>query len=297
MSGLGSVDRMTEQNTSYDVALSFAGEDRAYVEMVADCLKGHGVNVFYDQFEMTSLWGKNLQEHFTAIFGGGANLVVMFGSSHYAAKMWTTLERRAALAAAMSRDTEYVLPVRFDNTELPGLLHTIGYLDLRTIAPNELCLRLREKLGHNVRIARADAVPSPRSPSERGRVIFNYSSHNGRHRIGRAPYEFETRWSKASNTSIHCYIDGTNIRAVGLAAKGTNLEELDDTSSLDFTSRVRSPEIGRLVILRNEAGYFAALKIVSIKDDTRGDVIDELVFDYVILTDGSDQFSSSSVVV
>ena len=44
----------------YDVALSFAGEDREYVEAVASALQQAGVKVFYDQYEEVELWGKNL---------------------------------------------------------------------------------------------------------------------------------------------------------------------------------------------------------------------------------------------
>jgi len=42
----------------YDVALSFAGEDRVYVEKVAKYLKEKGIKVFYDDYEKTGLWGK-----------------------------------------------------------------------------------------------------------------------------------------------------------------------------------------------------------------------------------------------
>ena len=44
----------------YHVPLSFAGEDRAYVEKVATLLVSEGVSVFYDKFEEATLWGKNL---------------------------------------------------------------------------------------------------------------------------------------------------------------------------------------------------------------------------------------------
>ncbi len=37
----------------YDVALSFAGEDRDYVDKVAKRLQEKGVKVFYDKFEET----------------------------------------------------------------------------------------------------------------------------------------------------------------------------------------------------------------------------------------------------
>jgi hypothetical protein len=42
----------------YDVALSFAGEDRALVESVARFLVDLDVSVFYDEFFTHELWGK-----------------------------------------------------------------------------------------------------------------------------------------------------------------------------------------------------------------------------------------------
>ena len=52
----------------YDVALSFAGEDREYVEDVALQLKGYGVRVFYDKFEEDKLWGKNLYDYLSDVY-------------------------------------------------------------------------------------------------------------------------------------------------------------------------------------------------------------------------------------
>jgi hypothetical protein len=47
----------------YDVCLSFAGEQRDYVEQVASRLRQEGIRVFYDGYEQVSLWGKDLYEH------------------------------------------------------------------------------------------------------------------------------------------------------------------------------------------------------------------------------------------
>ena len=41
---------MKAENKQYDVGLSFAGEQREYVELVAEALKGRGISVFYDAF-------------------------------------------------------------------------------------------------------------------------------------------------------------------------------------------------------------------------------------------------------
>ena len=45
---------------SYDVVLSFAGEDRNYAEELAQKLKEKGIKVFDDNWNSSSFWGENL---------------------------------------------------------------------------------------------------------------------------------------------------------------------------------------------------------------------------------------------
>jgi len=52
----------------------------------------------------------------------------MFLSQHYASKLWTNHEREAAQARAFRENKEYILPVRLDNTTIPGIPQTIAYL-------------------------------------------------------------------------------------------------------------------------------------------------------------------------
>jgi hypothetical protein len=47
----------------HDIALSFAGEQRAQVEKIAECLKSAGARVFYDKYSKAELWGKDLYQH------------------------------------------------------------------------------------------------------------------------------------------------------------------------------------------------------------------------------------------
>jgi hypothetical protein len=136
-----------EADFEYDVCLSFAGEERSYVEMVAGGLKEHGVRVFYDNDETVKLWGKDLAEHLDYIYRKASRYCVMFVSEAYARKPWTRHERRSALARALEEESEYILPARFDDTDLDGLPPTIGYLDLRQYAPATLVDFLLEKLG------------------------------------------------------------------------------------------------------------------------------------------------------
>ena len=133
--------------TRYDVALSFAGENRAYVEEVATRLKTAGVSVFYDAFEKAELWGKNLVDHLADIYQNKSRYVVMFISAHYVEKAWTKHERQHAQARALVAKDEYILPARFDDTPVPGMTSTVGHVDLRTTTAAELVNLILAKLG------------------------------------------------------------------------------------------------------------------------------------------------------
>jgi hypothetical protein len=126
--------------------LSFAGEDRAYAEHVATALRRRGIRVFYDRYEQVELWGKDLYSHLDYVYRHSARYCVLFISAAYGEKLWTNHERRSAQARAFSENKEYVLPVRFDDTEIPGLAPTVGYLDVCRLNPRDLASRIVEKL-------------------------------------------------------------------------------------------------------------------------------------------------------
>lgn len=130
----------------YDVALSFAGENRTYVHEVAKLLKDAGVSVFYDEFERADLWGKNLIEHLADVYGKNSRFVVMFISKEYVEKAWTTHERRHAQERALVAQAEYILPARFDDTPVPGMTTAVSFQDLRHTTPAELALLIVAKI-------------------------------------------------------------------------------------------------------------------------------------------------------
>jgi len=114
----------------YDVALSFAGEDRVFADELADSLRWSGVRVFYDSFEQADLWGKDLFTHLYNVYANDARFCIVLVSENYVNKRWTVHERRSAQERVLNeRDSEYLLPVRLDLTPLPGLPGTVAYLD------------------------------------------------------------------------------------------------------------------------------------------------------------------------
>jgi thioredoxin-like negative regulator of GroEL len=92
------------------------------------------------------LWGKYLAAELPTIYGEQAAAVVIFVSAEYAARDWTRHERRAALGRAVRERREYVLPARFDDTPLPGLLPDVSYVDLRSRTPQQFAAMIVAKL-------------------------------------------------------------------------------------------------------------------------------------------------------
>lgn len=132
----------------YDVALSFAEEDRLYVEAVATCLASHSVKVFYDAFEKNTLWANDLYQYLYDIYNKKARFCVLFLSRHYASKKWTLHECRAAQERQLFSDNEqYILPARFDDTVIPGIRSTIHYLDLKHLQPDGCAQEILRKIG------------------------------------------------------------------------------------------------------------------------------------------------------
>ncbi|MBZ0214555.1 MAG: TIR domain-containing protein, partial [Nitrospirae bacterium] len=78
--------RELQHTRIYDVALSFASENRQYVEKVWSRLTALGLRVFFDQDEQIKLWGRDLVAEFSDIYGNLSHCVVMFISREYASK-------------------------------------------------------------------------------------------------------------------------------------------------------------------------------------------------------------------
>ncbi len=277
-------------SSDYQVALSFAGEQRPYVEEVARSLQARGVSVFYDGFETAQLWGKNGAEAFDDAFARRAAYVVMFISRAYVTKAWPRHERRSAIGRMIHEDGEYVLPVRFDDTPVPGLPDDVIYLRAADHAPAELAVRIAEKVGMEPFEGKASEVPPPRMTSWVGEAVFDYGGYNGRYVIGTGEAEFETAWTKASDTSIHLYNDPPSINGVAVARGVTSIAQVRKASALDYTSRVRTVKLGGVAALRNRHGFYACLRVLEILDDSRADDCDELRFRYAVQRDGSDDF-------
>lgn len=133
----------------WDVAVSFAGEDRAVVEELVSSLQNSGAEVFYDLNESARLWGKDLEQELAEVYAHEARFMIVCISDSYPIKDWTRFELEVGKRAANKRLTEYLLPVHLtpNPPSIMGLRDTIGYQRLVDADDISRVVRIfREKL-------------------------------------------------------------------------------------------------------------------------------------------------------
>jgi hypothetical protein len=132
----------------HDVAFSFAGENRDFVESIKNELVSHGFNVFYDNDYLVDLWGTDLTTTLPAHYIN-SRFVVLFLDKYYLQKMWTFFERQVIIENYLKlRGRNYLLPVFLNGfkEQVPGLSGLIGYLNCKTNNPMYLVNILLKKL-------------------------------------------------------------------------------------------------------------------------------------------------------
>jgi hypothetical protein len=125
-------ERRIDSGFEYDVAISYASEDVDKAGALAARLEEKGVRVFFDRSVQVELWGKDLSRLFRKVYGPKARYVLVLVSKHYAVKNWTDFEFGIARGEAKQREEEFILPVRLDDTSIPGLRSSVAYLSLET---------------------------------------------------------------------------------------------------------------------------------------------------------------------
>lgn len=136
------------QKKPYDLALSFAGADRAFVAEVAANLQFLNVKVFYDTWEQHRLLGADLYTYLADIYQHKAKYAVLFLSRAYIKSAWPRHELRSA--------QPYIIPIRMDNTPCPGIPETIGHIDGKKTSPSSIALLLLRRLGGNLKRGRVN---------------------------------------------------------------------------------------------------------------------------------------------
>ena len=101
---------------------------------------------------------------------------------------------------------------------------------------------------------------------------------------------FETDWNKSSDWNIQLLNDPSSIRTVAIAKDASKIADIADARRYDGSSRIRRPNVGEIAVLLNANGYWEAIKVLRIRDDTRSNDRDEVTFEYGIQINGSPSF-------
>jgi hypothetical protein len=163
-----------ESEYEYDYCLSFAADERDYVEEVAKHLVAAGLRVFLDSDETADLLGADLYTRLDEIYNHRSRYCVLFASAAFARRMWTRHERRSAQDREFRSGDGYLLPVRFDDTAIPGLRTTTGHVDAAVTSPATLAALLVAKLGGGsgpAPVASSIVVLAGGSPDVLGEVL------------------------------------------------------------------------------------------------------------------------------
>lgn len=157
-----------DEQRDFEVVLSFAGAERVYARAIHDICVANGLRVFLDEEFQHEMWGQSLVEYLDVTYRARARYCLMLVSAAYRERAYTRLERRAAFDRMLDQPNDYVLPVRIDDTQIPGLARSITHVDLRVAGVLGVCELLIQKLtGDKRTVIVPDGCRVPRVPMGR----------------------------------------------------------------------------------------------------------------------------------
>lgn len=139
---------MADEEYEYDLAFSFAGEDKALVEATVRACQKLGFKVFFYHDVVNEWLGKDFMREQRKIYGEGTRYFVPFISRYYLAKPITTDEFRTAISTDVQKFGGYILPLKLDDTKIPGdlLQPSTEYLRVDGKSPEEIATILYERV-------------------------------------------------------------------------------------------------------------------------------------------------------
>lgn len=130
----------------YEVALSFASQDKALAEELTGLLREKNIHVFQDEYKADGTWGKDVMDHLVNLYARKARYCVLLLSQAYPLRSWTEQDRQTVQERAFRDANEYILPFRTDDSEVSGITETTAHSNLRDSSLNEIATMLEQKL-------------------------------------------------------------------------------------------------------------------------------------------------------
>lgn len=114
--------RYTDKDYEFDVAISFAGENREVARVISDELQSLDCSVFFDELYEANYLGGAWRKQFEDIFKNRSRVVICILDRNHADKIWPTFERECFSPRVAD---EAVIPVFLDDTKFPGISQDI----------------------------------------------------------------------------------------------------------------------------------------------------------------------------
>ncbi len=132
----------------FDVALSFPGQYRNYVKVIAEKIDDTiGTDrCFYDENYKAQLARPDLDLLLQDIYHNRSRLIVVFLGHDFRDSEWCGLEFRAVRDILKAHDRSRVMYVRMDDGDVEGVMSTDGYIDARQYTPEVIAQSIRRRV-------------------------------------------------------------------------------------------------------------------------------------------------------
>ena len=110
----------------FDIAVSYASEQREYIEKFVNFMEKKKLKVYFDRNEQAHMVGKLLHEELVRIYSQENLIRVIFLSNEYIKKPYTKLEAETILAENV-HDKNKMFIFKFDDITYPGLNRNMLY--------------------------------------------------------------------------------------------------------------------------------------------------------------------------
>ena len=139
---------MAEIHRRFRVGLSFPGERREYVRSVAESLAAAlgRENVLYDKYLEAELARPDLDLYLGALYREDTELLVPFLCADYQQKKWCGLEWRQIRDLRFQWGGDRIMPFRFDDASIPGILSIDGHVMVGDREPHEVAALILQRL-------------------------------------------------------------------------------------------------------------------------------------------------------
>jgi len=162
------------KDRKFDIALSFSGKNREVAHNLAKAIQSKGLTIFYDEWFKADIWGEELTQLLPQIYLN-ARICVPIISADYIKGPYTKREFQAILENELNADNVILLPIRLDDTKVPGLSEAKASLNYHDESLDEIANFLKK------RIAETPVCQSPSVADKKAEPLTDFSQHKLTH--------------------------------------------------------------------------------------------------------------------